>query len=121
MPNVIEVLQYTLKPGTGDAFHSIMKCQSVPLHTSCGINVLRFGNSLHDNDNYYLVREFENLAKMEAVLAQFYADSRWREGPRSEIISMIQESHRVVAHSVRFDFNRMKSKHISHICPTSRD
>lgn len=92
MPNVIEVLQYTLKPGTGDAFHSIMKCQSVPLHTSCGINVLRFGNSLHDNDNYYLVREFENLAKMEAVLAQFYADSRWREGPRSEIISMIQKA-----------------------------
>lgn len=96
MPNVIEVLQYTLNPGTGDAFHSVMKCQSVPLHTSCGINVLRFGNSLHDNDNYYLVREFENLAKMEADLAQFYADSRWREGPRSEIISMIQESHRVV-------------------------
>lgn len=39
MPSVIEVLQYTLKPGTGEAFHAVMKDQSIPLHESCGLNV----------------------------------------------------------------------------------
>jgi hypothetical protein len=96
MPIVIEVLQYTLKPGTGAAFHAIMKKESIPLHKSCGLKVLRFGNSLHDNDKYYLVRAFQDVTHMEAELTQFYADSRWREGPRSDIINMICESHRVV-------------------------
>lgn len=95
MKTVIEILQYTLKPGTGDAFHAVMKNQSIPLHNTCGLNVLRFGNSLDDNDKYYLIRTFQNESRMEAELAQFYADSRWREGPRSEIIGMISESHRV--------------------------
>lgn len=96
MPSVIEVLQYTLKPGTGEAFHAVMKDQSIPLHESCGLNVKKFGNSLDNNDKYYLVRAFSDISQMETELAQFYADVRWREGPRSEIINMIIESHRVV-------------------------
>ncbi|HBK4690265.1 NIPSNAP family protein [Serratia marcescens] len=96
MTTVIEVLQYTLKPGTGAAFHDIMKEQSVPLHLKIGVKVLRFGNSLHDPDNYYLVRSFLNESEMESQLTQFYADARWREGPRSVIVNMISGSHRVV-------------------------
>ncbi len=96
MTTTIEVLQYTLKPGTGAAFHDVMKNQSVPLHRQCGVNILRFGNSLHDPDQYYLVRSFQNVSKMEEQLTQFYADPRWREGPRSAIINMICDSHRVV-------------------------
>ncbi|HCI9594406.1 MULTISPECIES: NIPSNAP family protein [Klebsiella] len=96
MASVIEVLQYTLKPGTGEAFHAVMKEQSIPLHESCGLNVKRFGNSLDNKDKYYLVRAFSDISQMETELAQFYADVRWREGPRSKIINMIIESHRVV-------------------------
>ncbi|QNK33233.1 NIPSNAP family protein [Serratia sp. JUb9] len=96
MATVIEVLQYTLKPGTGAAFHDIMENQSVPLHRQCGVNILRFGNSLHDPERYYLVRKFQSMSKMEEQLTQFYADLRWREGPRSVIINMIDDSHRVV-------------------------
>ncbi|WP_261168811.1 NIPSNAP family protein [Serratia ficaria] len=96
MSRVIEVLQYTLKPGSGAAFHDIMKNQSVPLHQKSGVNILRFGNSLHDPDSYYLVRSFLNSSEMESQLAQFYADACWREGPRGAIINMISESHRIV-------------------------
>lgn len=64
MTTAIELLQYTLKPGTGAAFHGIMKNQSVPLHRPCGVNIIRFGNSLHDPERYYLVRSFQNVSKM---------------------------------------------------------
>ncbi|AYU93360.1 MULTISPECIES: NIPSNAP family protein [Serratia] len=96
MSTVIEILQYTLKLGTGVAFHDVMKNQSVPLHRKSGVNILRFGNSLHDPERYYLVRSFMNISKMEEQLAHFYADPRWREGPRSAIINMISDSHRVL-------------------------
>ncbi|MBF4114111.1 NIPSNAP family protein [Enterobacter cloacae] len=96
MPSVIEVLLYTLKPGTGAAFHAVMKDQSIPLHESYGLKVKKFGNSLDNNDKYYLVRAFSDISQMETDLAAFYADARWREGPRNDIISMIKESHRVL-------------------------
>jgi hypothetical protein len=96
MTTVIEVLQYTLKSGTGAAFHSIMEEVSVPLHQQFGVKVLRFGNSLHEIDNYYLVRSFGSMSEMDSQLSRFYDDPRWKNGPREAIVNMISESHRVV-------------------------
>ncbi|END9669476.1 NIPSNAP family protein, partial [Escherichia coli] len=44
----VEILQYTLRKGSGAAFHAIMQEISVPLHQSHGIDVVSFGNSLDD-------------------------------------------------------------------------
>jgi hypothetical protein len=96
MSAVIEVLQYTLKPGTGATFHTIMETQSVPFHQQAGVKVLRFGNSPHNTDCYYLVRSFQSVSEMDNQLKQFYDDQRWKKGPRAAIISMICESHRIV-------------------------
>jgi hypothetical protein len=92
----IEVLQYTLKPGTGAAFHTLMETQSIPLHQQCDVNVLKYGNSLHDTDKYYLVRSFRNISEMDKQLAHFYSNSRWKDGPRNAIVNLITDSHRVV-------------------------
>ena len=59
----VEILQYTLRKGSGATFHAIMQEISVPLHQRHGIDVVSFGNSLHDPDCYYLIRTFDSAEK----------------------------------------------------------
>ncbi|OMQ27070.1 hypothetical protein [Serratia oryzae] len=96
MTQVVEILQYRLKAGSGERFHTIMQEHSVPLHNQAGLVVLEYGLSLHASDAYYLMRLFDGVDEMEQVLHHFYHSSAWRAGPRAEIVALIEESHRVV-------------------------
>ncbi|HHQ4310058.1 TPA: NIPSNAP family protein [Serratia fonticola] len=96
MSKVVEILQYRLQAGSGERFHHLMQHVSVPLHKAAGITVLEHGVSLHDPDAYYLMRRFDGMAEMEQVLQAFYRSQAWLEGPRTEIVALIEESHRVV-------------------------
>ncbi len=69
---------------------------SVPLHQSHGIDVVSFGNSLHDLDCYYLIRAFDSPEIMAAVLDAFYASADWRNGPREDIVGSIETSIKTV-------------------------
>lgn len=89
---IVEILQYTLKKGTGESFHKIMREISVPLHTRQGIDVVAYGNSLHDSDSYHLIRAFDSEQQMKKILEGFYASDDWRSGPRQEIIDSIEVS-----------------------------
>lgn len=92
----VEILQYTLRKGTGAAFHAIMQEISVPLHRRNEIDVVSFGNSLHDPDCYYLIRAFDSAESMATVLDAFYARADWRNGPREDIVSSIETSIKTV-------------------------
>lgn len=94
--NVVEILQYTLHTGTGTEFHNIMRNISVPLHRLHGIDVISFGNSLHDPDSYYLIRAFDSEDRMNSVLEAFYSSDDWHNGPRKEIINRIESSIKTV-------------------------
>lgn len=96
MTQVVEILQYRLKAGSGEDFHAIMQQRSVPLHQQAGLVVLEYGLSLHAPDAYYLMRRFDNVDEMEQTLQRFYHSNAWLTGPRAEIIALIEESHRVV-------------------------
>ena len=96
MKKTVEILQYTLHKGAGAAFHSIMKEISIPLHRRHGIDVVSFGNSLHDPDCYYLIRAFDSAKSMAVVLDAFYKNSDWRNGPREDIIRSIETSIKTV-------------------------
>lgn len=102
MPVIFEVLQYTLKKGTGHQFHSVMLNESIPLHVECGLKVVNFGNSLDDSDKYFLIRSFPDIGTMELKLESFYASDKWSNGPRTAIVSMIEESHRVLFDEFNF-------------------
>lgn len=96
MNRTVEILQYVLHKGTGATFHSLMKEVSVPLHQRHGIDVVSFGNSLHNPDCYYLIRAFENDEDMNTVLESFYKSADWRDGPRELIINCIETSIKTV-------------------------
>nr|WP_153907006.1 NIPSNAP family protein [Enterobacter cloacae] len=92
----VEILQYTLRKGTGVAFHTLMQDISVPLHQRHRIDVVSSGNSLHDPDCYYLIRAFDSAESMVTVLDAFYASADWRSGPREEIVRCIETSIKTV-------------------------
>ena len=92
----VEILQYTLRQGSGAKFHAIMDEISVPLHQRHGIDVVRFGNSLHDPDCYCLIRAFDSPESMAAMLETFYASDAWRAGPREAIVNSIETSLKTV-------------------------
>ncbi len=96
MPRTVEILLYTLKPGTGREFHAIMSELSVPLHEHAGMDVVAHGVSAHDADAYFLIRAYASLAHLETTQTDFYASDGWRNGPRAEIISRIASSQRSV-------------------------
>ncbi len=89
---IAEILQYTLKKILDLTF--IRSCMKSVFHfiPRNGIDVVAYGNSLHDADSYYLIRAFESEEQMEIVLDDFYASAGWRSGPREAIISRIELS-----------------------------
>jgi quinol monooxygenase YgiN len=92
MMKTVELLQYTLKPGTGRDFHKIMVEQSIPLHREAGMDVVSFGNSQHDEDSYYLIRAYDDLEHLKSSQEEFYSSNAWRAGPRAAIVDRIQSS-----------------------------
>ena len=88
----VEFLLYTLKPGTGKAFHKIMTEESAPLHRSAGMDIVSFGLSAHDDDAYYLIRAYDSLPHLESSQESFYNSDAWRLGPRQAIIDRISVS-----------------------------
>lgn len=95
---VVEIILYDLKPGRGQSFHEIMMRISAPLHRNAGLKIIAFGNSLHDEDAYFLIRTFATSDQMTTSLNAFYDSDSWRNGPRSSILNSIQTSCRSVMH-----------------------
>ncbi|MBZ7513091.1 NIPSNAP family protein [Klebsiella grimontii] len=92
----VEFLLYTLKPGSGNDFHRIMKEQSAPCHRAAGMDIVAFGNSVEDNDAYYLIRAYDDLTHLNTSQERFYRSPAWREGPRQAIIDKISVSVKTV-------------------------
>jgi hypothetical protein len=96
MSQLIEILLYKLKPGSGAEFFEIMQNISIPLHKQHGIDVIWHGQSQHDPDGYGLIRGFADLATLDAVQSAFYASEAWQAGPRAAIIARIETATKIV-------------------------
>lgn len=92
MNRILEIRTYTLQPGSGARFHALIEEQSVPLLQAAGMDVVRYGQSVQDPDQYYLMRAYDDLAHLEASQASFYGSAAWREGPREAVVAAIVHS-----------------------------
>jgi hypothetical protein len=93
---LVEIRSYKLKPGTGAKFHELVASQSVPLLLAAHMDVVAYGQSLHDADSYYLIRSYENREHRSASQDAFYSSSVWRQGPREAIIALIEADTNIV-------------------------
>jgi NIPSNAP protein len=96
MNHLVEIRSYSLKPGTRAEFHRLVVEQSMPMLERWNVDVVAFGPSLHDEDSYYLIRRYDNLAHREQSENAFYGSDEWRQGPREAIIALIESSTEIV-------------------------
>ncbi len=108
---VVEIILYQLKPGAGRHFHQIMENVSAPLHREAGLEILAFGNSLHCENAYVLIRVFDSLDHMAASLNIFYDSDGWKNGPRSNIVDSIKTSAKSVLFLDETAIDTLKSSH----------
>lgn len=96
MSRLVEIRAYNLVPGTRDEFHRLMTGQLLPLLGRRKIDVVACGPSPHDEDSYYLIRSYADLADRKASQDSFYGSEEWRKGPREQIVALIDSDTTVV-------------------------
>jgi hypothetical protein len=113
MTRIVEILMYTLKPGSGLDFHRIMREVSVPLHLKAGMDVVSYGGSLHDDDSYHLIRSYESENHRHASQDLFYSSADWKQGPRADIISRIEVTTTTVMTLTQEAIDAIRASHKS--------
>ena len=68
---------------------SLQDVAAVPMLRRWQVDVVAHGASAHDDDSYYLVRRYRDVAEREASQDAFYGSAEWREGPREAILALI--------------------------------
>jgi len=96
MNHFIEIRSYNLKPGTRAEFHRLFLEAALPLLQRWNVDVVAYGPSLHDENSYYPIRRFDNLAQREESENAFYSSDEWRQGPREAIIELIENYTEIV-------------------------
>ena len=87
---LVEIRAYRLKPGTRAAFHEAATNHALPMVRAYGMDVVTHGPVLHDDNGYFLVRSFANLAELTAQQGEFYGSAAWRDGPRQALVSRVE-------------------------------
>lgn len=82
MPPVIELRQYTLRPGQRDTLVDLFDNELVEPQESAGMAVLGQFRDLDDPDRFVWLRGFPSLETRAASLQAFYGGPTWRaHGP----------------------------------------
>lgn len=87
---IVEIRCLSLKPGTRGEFHRRFEERALPLLRQWQIDVVAFGPSLHDDDTYHVIRAFDSLEQRQAIEDAYYGSADWREGPRGEMLALIE-------------------------------
>jgi hypothetical protein len=93
---VVEIRSYTLKPGARPEFDRLVRERSLPMLARWKVDVVAYGASLHDDRSCYLIRAYESLQQRQSSQDAFYGSAEWRDGPREEILSLIESYTTVV-------------------------
>ncbi|MCI0406705.1 MAG: NIPSNAP family protein [candidate division Zixibacteria bacterium] len=96
MKKFVEVRSYNLKPGSREEFHRLVVEKSLPMLERWKVDVVDFGPSLHDENSYYLIRAYDSLEHRQTSQDAFYGSDEWRQGPRDEIVGLIESCTTVV-------------------------
>jgi len=96
MKRLVEIRSYNLKPGHRETFHRLVVEKSLPLLKKWKVDVIDFGPSPHDEDSYYLIRAYRDLPDRQASQDAFYGSPDWRQGPRDEILPLIDTHTSIV-------------------------
>ncbi|WP_326690241.1 MULTISPECIES: NIPSNAP family protein [unclassified Streptomyces] len=83
-PTVIELRQYTLRPGRRDEFIELFDQEFIETQEQTGMTVLGQFRDLDDPDRFVWLRGFRDMAARHQALTAFYGGPVWAEhGPQA--------------------------------------
>jgi hypothetical protein len=101
---VIELRQYTLFPGTGDAFVDLFDRELVETQEAVGMRAIGQFRDLGDPNRFIWMRGFPDMAAREQALTAFYIKGdAWRQHGETARSKMIDSSDALLLHPVRPD------------------
>lgn len=86
---IIEVRNYEIKKDEREKFDQLFQDELIPMLNHWKISVLAFGKSLHDENSYFLIRTFKNLADRKEQLDNFYNSEEWLTNYDSKVMWFI--------------------------------
>jgi len=110
LKKLIEIRSYNLKPNTREEFHRLVVEKSLPMLKRWKVDVVDFGPSLHDGESYYLIRAYQSLEERQKSQDAFYGSDEWRQGPRDEIVGLIESYTTVVVEMEEATVNALRRK-----------
>ncbi len=96
---ILAIRTFRLRPGTREEFLRLTRDMSLPMLEEHGIRVVDWGPSLIDQDaaeEAYVMRAFPSLEAHRQQDEAFYGSAEWRNGPREEILSLVESYHTIV-------------------------
>ena len=88
---IIEMRTYKTKPGRRAEFLKIFREKSMPAHAEIGMRILGPFLSLEDEDTFFFMRGFPDLASREPMKAQFYQGQLWKQELESVLLPMLEK------------------------------
>ena len=82
---------YKLKPGCRERFLEIFRKKSMPEHAEIGMRILGPFLSIEDEDTFFFMRGFPDLASREPMKAKFYEGELWKRGLEKLLMPMIEK------------------------------
>ena len=93
---IIEMRTYKIKPGQRERFLEIFRTKSMPAHAEIGMRICGPFLSVEDEDSFFFMRGFPDLASREPMKARFYEGELWKHELESVLMPMIASYDAVV-------------------------
>jgi hypothetical protein len=93
---IIEIRGYNLKPGMQETLDRLVRETTRPMLELHGTDVVAARASPGDENSYYLIRAYRDIAERDRSQAAFYGSAAWRNGPREAVLACIDSHTSVV-------------------------
>jgi len=88
---IIEMRTYKTKPGKRAEFLEIFHSKSMPAHAEIGMKILGPWLSVEDEDTFFFMRGFPDLASREPMKAKFYDSELWKRELENSLMPMLEK------------------------------
>jgi hypothetical protein len=93
---IIEMRTYKTRPGKRTEFLEIFRSKSIPAHAEIGMKILGPFLSVEDEDTFFFMRGFPDLASREPMKAKFYEGELWKSELENVVMPMLEKYDVVV-------------------------
>jgi heme-degrading monooxygenase HmoA len=88
---IVEMRTYKTKPGKRAEFIEMFRNKSIPAHAEIGMKILGPWLSVEDEDTFFFMRGFPDLASREPMKAKFYESELWTRELEHVLMPMLEK------------------------------